>query len=288
MKSRVTFKFTPVVLCGLCAAGVAGSALAQTVTPAQALISDKFVFNLGAFVLQTDLKGSLNGQSAQNPEVDFDESFGRGNDATRIRADALWRITPAHHLRFMYFNNSNDRTKTLTEVIKWGDYAFQPGTTASLKHDIEVYELAYEWAFMRSPNYEVAASFGVHYTDTTVELSGTAIITKPDGTTETKPGATKTTNVPAPLPVIGLRGAWAVAPQWVLDAQVQYFGLGSGEFDGSWSDLRASATWMFSRNFGVGLGYNRFYTKVDVDTDKFNGRLKTGYSGLQAFLTGSF
>ena len=34
---------------------------------------------------------------------------------------------------------------------------------------------------------------------------------------------------------------------------------------GYWTDLRVGATWMFSRNFGVGLGYNWFGTRVDVE-----------------------
>jgi hypothetical protein len=272
-------------LCGAC---TAGSALAQSTTPAQGLLTDSWVFNLGGFVVNSDLTANLNGQFSQNPEVDFDETFDRGNDATRVRGDVLWRITPTHHLRLMYFNNSNERSKVLAAPIKWGDYTFQAGSNVNFKHEMEVIELAYEYAFMRQPTYEVSASLGVHYTDTTIQLDGTAIITNPDGTTRTESRATKNSSVAAPLPVIGLRGAWAVAPQWVLDAQVQYFGLSYDEYDGSWSDVRLGATWMFSRNFGVGLGYNYFSSKVDVEKASFNGRLKTSYSGLQAYLTGSF
>jgi hypothetical protein len=45
---------------------------------------------------------------------------------------------------------------------------------------------------------------------------------------------------------------------------------------------------MFHRNYGVGLGYDRFATRVDVSKNDFDGRLKTSYSGLQAYLTGTF
>ena len=62
------------VLCGACAAGAAGPALAQATTPAQALLANNWVFNLGGFVVNSDLKANLNGQSTQNPEVDFDET----------------------------------------------------------------------------------------------------------------------------------------------------------------------------------------------------------------------
>jgi hypothetical protein len=49
----------------------------------------------------------------QPSQIDLDEVFGRSDDATRIRADALWRITPAHHLRFMFFGNKTDRSRTV-------------------------------------------------------------------------------------------------------------------------------------------------------------------------------
>jgi hypothetical protein len=45
---------------------------------------------------------------------------------------------------------------------------------------------------------------------------------------------------------------------------------------------------MYHRNYGIGLGYDRFLTNLDVSKDDFDGRLKLGYSGLQAYLTGTF
>ena len=41
-------------------------------------------------------------------------------------------------------------------------------------------------------------------------------------------------------------------------------------------------------NFGLGLGVNGFTSNVKVSKDNFDGRLKTGYSGLQLFVTGAF
>jgi hypothetical protein len=273
-----------------CVAGalVAGPVTAQSATPAQALLDNSWVFNLGAFVVGTDIKASLNGQSSQNPEIDFDETLGAADDTTRVRADVLWRINPVHHLRFSYFDNTIDRSKIIDRDVAWGDYTFQANGRVETRNQMEVYELAYEYAFMKQPTYEVAAILGLHYTDVTLQLSGNATVTLPDGSTSSAAATVRSNSVAAPLPVIGLRGAWVVAPQWLLEASGQWFRLSYDEYDGNWWDLRASATWMFSRNFGVGLGYNRFTTRLDVSKSDFNGKLKTGYSGLQAFLTGTF
>jgi hypothetical protein len=90
------------------------------------------------------------------------------------------------------------------------------------------------------------------------------------------------------LPVVGVRGAWAVTDNIVLDASAQYFKAKINDYDGHLTDLRIGATWMFSRNFGVGLGYNTFHTTIDATKDSFNGTLKVSYSGAQLYVTGAF
>lgn len=269
---------------GLLGAAAATSAFAQ----AQGLLDNKFSLNLGVFVLGTDVKGNLNGQSVSNPEINFDETFGKASDATRARIDGLWRITPNHHLRFLYFDNSTTRNRVIDKDIAWGDYLFHAGGNVESQVKFETYELAYEYAFMRSPTYEISASLGIHNTHFTTRLTGNAKLTHPDGTTSEVSGATESNSVSAPLPVIGLRGGWVVAPQWYIDAQAQLFKVNINGINGNWSDLRIGGTWMFHKNFGVGLGYNRFYTRVDLSKTEFNGSLKFGYSGVQAYLTGTF
>jgi len=260
---------------------------AKTSTPAQGLIDNSFVVNAGAYLVGTDMKVSLNGNAANNSEIDLNSNFDKPTDATRTRLDALWRINPKHHVRFLYFNNDVTRTKTLAQDISYGDYTFISGSYLESQSKLTVYELAYEYAFMHEPDYEVAASAGVHYMDMSLQFSGNAQYS--DGTT-TYPASftSKTSNLPAPLPLIGVRGGWAVAPEWYLDAQAQFLKIGYEGYDGYWSDLRAGATWMFSRNFGIGMGYNVFALNVNVSRPNFDGKLKMGYSGLQAFLTGTF
>lgn len=282
MRSTQTIQFGSLVVCAV-GGMAAGSALAQSASPAQALLDQSFVFNAGVFLVQTDLKANLNGQSVNNPEIDFDQTFGKADSTTRVRADALWRINPRHHLTFMYFDNSTSRTKVIDETINWGDNTYAIGSTVTSENKFKVGALAYEYAFMRQPSYEVSASIGLHVTDLSLSLKG-------DSTVNGVPvsNSTRSDSVTAPLPVIGLRGAWVVTPSILLEAQGQFFKLKVNEVDGYWSDLRATATWMFNKNFGLGLGYDRYFNKVDVSKNSFDGRVKFGYSGLQAFVTGSF
>lgn len=285
MKHSVGQQWGSVLALGACAALASVPAAAQS-SGAQGLHDNAFVGNLGAFVFQSDVRAALNGQSTNNPDVDFDEDLGTADDAKRGRLDLLWRINPNHHLRFLYFDNSVSRSKVLTRNIEWGDYTFQAGFTLDSETEYTVYALAYEYAFVRTPTYELAASLGIHYMDISLRLTGTATLTGSSGSASAV--RTESSDLPAPLPMIGIRGGWVLSPNWYLEGQAQFFKLNIDGYDGRWTDARVGVTWMFSRNFGVGLGYNAFATRVDVDRDNYNGRLKFGYSGAVAYLTGTF
>jgi len=287
MKIAFCGRLASSLLCAVLGSALVPSAHAQS-SGAEALLNDHWVVNLGGYFFNSDVKARLDGQSRTDPDIDFDHEFGKADDSRRVRADVLWRITPHHHLSLMYFDNSRSRSKVLDRDLEWGDYTFNLGATAQFKEKIKVLELAYEYAFLRSPTYEVSASVGVHYMETKLQLSGTATFTDSQGNTVTASGTTKASSLPAPLPVIGLRGGWVVHPNWYVDAQAQAFKVRIDAYDGVWSDLRVGVTWMFHRHFGLGLGYDRFVANLDVNKSDFNGRLKTGYSGLQAYLTGTF
>ena len=239
-----------------------GPMVSAEATPAQDLLTDRFVINVGAFVLATDLSASLNGTASSpasgfSQDVDFNRTFGTSGDATRIRADVLWRFLPRHHLRFLYFDDDVKRTRSLDkDVLYGGDYTFKAAAQATAENKFTVYALAYEYLFMLEPTYEVAASAGVHYSEQTIRISGDATVTLADGTVQAASFQSKSSSLPAPLPVIGLRGGWAVAPHWFLDASAQFFKYRANPYDGHWWSLGVRATWMYNepRRHRRGLG----------------------------------
>jgi hypothetical protein len=268
------------------------TAIAQADSPAEDLLKDRFNVDLGTFVVASDLNGSLRGTAnTSDQNIDFNKQFGTNADETRWRADVLWRITQRQHLRFMYFDNDIKRTRTIDQDLAWGDYTFVAGGEVTAEQKFRVYELSYEFAFLRAENYEVVASGGIHYDDLTLTLSGNATLTvdTPTGPVQqTATFTTKQSSVPVPLPVLGVRGDWAVSDHVYLDGSVQVFKLSYQGIDGNWSDLRAGAAWMFNHHFGLGIGYDRFATHIDLNKGSFNGRLNVGYSGVLIYARGGF
>ena len=64
MKANEGSSFVPLAVCALLAAGFANGARAPA-GPAQTLLDGKVVGNLGGFIVGTDFKASLNGESTE-------------------------------------------------------------------------------------------------------------------------------------------------------------------------------------------------------------------------------
>ncbi len=256
--------------------------------PAQQLLNEAVQIDVGLFVLGTHTKASLNGQGVNNPEYDFDRIFGTGYDTSRFRLDGIWRISNRNHLQFMYFTNGVSRTKTLDQQIDWGDAVYDVGATVSSRVRVSVYELGYEFAFIKNQSFELAAGIGVHYTKMSIELDGTATVTPPGGPPMTVNGEAKQASVPAPLPVIGLRMGWAFTDHFMLDAQVQAFDLSYDQFNGHWTDAKVGVSYLINKHFGVGIGYDDFSTHLSVSKASFEGQLNLGYRGGLIYLRGAF
>jgi hypothetical protein len=247
------------------------------------LLTSPFYVALGTYIVDTDTEVSLDGESGQGTRVDWEETFGSG-EVTRFRLDGQWRFADRHKARFIWFDSSRDNSRTLEEEIDWGDETFPVNVRTRAEFSFAVYELAYEYAFLRRENYEISGSIGLHYTELELTLSAKA---------ETSGGALdvdikESGDVGAPLPVIGLRGLWALPYDLWIDAQAQYFALSIDEYDGSLTDLRFMVNWQPKTWLGIGIGYNQFTVDVDVEKDRFDGSLDWTYEGPMIFYSASF
>jgi hypothetical protein len=247
------------------------------------LLDDRFSLAIGSYVVDTDTEVRLDGRSGQGTRFDWEQTFG-GGDANRLRLDGQWRFADRHKARFMVFTSSNTSSRRIGQNIDWGDETFPATANVKSEFGFGIYELAYEYAFLRRDKYEIAGSFGLHFTELELELSARA--SNSNGTLQAD--ISEKGNVGAPLPVLGLRGQWALPWDLWLDVGAQYFALEIDNYDGSLSDLRATITWQPSRWLGIGIGYNRFSFDMDVDADRFSGSLDWTYAGPMLFYSATF
>ena len=233
-----------------------------------------FHLALGGYIVNTDTEVRLDGDASTGTSVNLEETFG-GGDVNRFRIDGHWRFADRHKARFMVFNSSRSESATLNEDIDFGGETFPVSARVDTEFQFDIYELAYEYAFLRRDTYEVAGSFGVHYTTLSLELKAKASTSGGTIDADLKEDA----SVDLPLPVFGLRGTWGLPHNFWIDAGAQYFALSIDEYDGSVQDYRVGLTWQPKKWLGIGLGYNVFRVDVDVDRKNFKGSLDWQYDG---------
>lgn len=238
-------------------------------------LENPFHLTLGTFLVNSDTEVRLDGKLGTGTPVDFDKTFGDEGDQTRFRLDGSWRFAKRHKVRAMIFSTSRTDSREFDREIEWEDEVFPVGTKVKGEVDFAVYQVAYEYLFLRRETWELGASIGIHYTTFETKLSAT--VETPGGMGSGTRSADADLN--APLPVIGLHGTWGLGHDLWLDATAQFFSLSIDEYSGNLQDYRIGVVWQPKSWAGVGIGYNRFAVDVDLDTSGFKGALDWSYDG---------
>lgn len=261
------------------AASLAASAVhAETRLP----LDQTFNLSVGAFLFETDTQMRVDGATSnRGTAIQFDDEFGF-QDQTRVRIDGYWRFAQRHKARFMYFTSRSESRREIAREIRFRDTTFPIDALVTAELDADVIELAYEYSVLKRDSFEVAATIGIHALSISADLTATLSST---GQTLQR---SEEAEGDGPLPVIGVRALWALSDHFYFDAQAQFFALEIDNYDGSLHDYKISFVWQPLQNFGIGVGYNDFVTRLDVADDRFDGRLEFEYGGALAFLTVAF
>src|SRR5688572_2097494 len=183
---------------------ILGSANAAERNPLDA----SFIFDAGTFLVSTDTEVRLDGTATvgnRGTDINYDQTFGIG-DADRFRADAFWRFRERHGLRGAFFQNNRTGSRTLDREVTFGNVTYPISAAVTAESNTTIAQLSYEYAFLRRPNYEVAASFGVHYIDLEFKVTGATGQVRQDQEASTQ----------APMPLIGLRGIWRLTDHFYV------------------------------------------------------------------------
>ena len=208
-------------------------------------------------------------------ELDLEDDLDLKEDVSSYRIDAEWRFFSRHRLNFSFFDLSRDATSTLTKTITIPTTPptnFVIGDSVDSLWDWKVYAASYTWSFLQTDTYEVGFNIGVHITDIAIGIRTL------NGLVEEAEAVT------APLPVLGLTGAYAFTPKLILRSNAGFFALKIDDFKGSLVNFDLDLEYNMWKYMGFGIGYNFFRMDLDVTADKFNGSAKYQYNGFKAFI----
>jgi len=248
-------------------------------------LNDSFFIALGTYLVDADTDLELKGDAGEaGTPIDWNRTFGEGS-LTRIRLDAQWRFAERHKLRALWFDSDRSDSTTTDRDIEWGGETFPVNTKVKGDLQYQIYELSYEYAFLRRETYELSASIGAYWVSMDSRLSAT--LTVEEGGTNTR-DVRRDGGFDVPLPVLGLRGQWVFPYNLSLDVSGQYFTASINEYDGDLQNYRATVTWQPHKWIGLGLGYDWFSADLDVDASKFNGNANWTFSGPMIYYSVSF
>lgn len=265
---------TGLVICGLLAAGVAAGA--DTSWKVHPYLTDKWSFQLGVFYPDVSTTARLdNSATGRGTEVDFEDDLdltdrkALGNIFASVRLGEKWRIEAE------YFALNRSGTRTISKTIDWGNITFPVNAQVSSSFDSDVYRLSGGYSFVKDNQKEFGVALGLFVTDFKASLSTINLGSSAGDTL-------------APLPTIGVYGAYAFTPKWLLSGRVDYFTLNYDNYDGSLTNVQAAVDYRFTRHFGVGLGYRYVDYNLSVSDSSWNGDVEYKFHGPTLYGVASF
>jgi hypothetical protein len=240
---------------------------------------DTWVFRAAGFFPKIDTQARLDGSGGRiGTTIDFETDVGLDDSKALPVLDMTWRFLPNHRFQLSYLDLSRSATSTLRTQINWGDQTYAINSNVAGEFDSQVTALTYLYSFYRTPETELSAGIGLHYTDITAGLSvvGTSISTS------------RSVSAKAPLPVLAFNASQRFTDTIGGELRYQWFGIKIDEYDGSLNVFNAVLSWYPWRNIGFEGGYN--YTRYDLGVDKesWRGEAKYTFKGPILGIVASF
>ena len=178
-----------------------------------------------------------------------------------------------------YYRLKRSGERSIAREIVFDGVTYPVSAELSSSFASNVYRLAVGYSFVRQNNLELGASLGIHATDFTVKLQGEGRAAGGSITTEAR-----ARDVLAPLPTIGLYGAVSPAPKVLLGAKGDFLSLKIDDYDGRLINLQASASYAVTRNLKIGVLYRYVDYRLDVEKERYTGRMAYKFQGPGLFL----
>jgi hypothetical protein len=239
-------------------------------------LQDRWSVHIGVYTPKVNTTARLNSSSgAVGTEVSFEEDLGYSDRKSMPAVLASVRLGERWRIEGEYLSLRRENSHQLSRTINWGDNTYTFGTTVSSEFNSDIFRLSVGYSFVRDKQKEFGVALGLHTTDFFLSIAATGI------------GA-ETGEALAPLPTIGLYGAYAPAPKWLVSGRVDVFSLEYEEYDGSLVNAQLGADYRFHRNFGFGAAWRYIDYDLGVTKSKFNGGVNYQFSGPQLYVISTF
>ncbi len=242
-------------------------------------------FNLDLGVAFTDLDTSVQFSSTNlgaGVIVDVEDALGLDSSDIIFFGRGYYRFgkTRRHRFDFGYGAYRRESSKVLLENVPIFDDEIPAGSTVSTEFNFDIIRAGYSYSLLQDDRMDLGIGAGLYVMPIEFKFSSSTFGAKQE-------------EITAPLPVLTLRGDFALTQKLFLKASWDIFYLSIGDFEGSIISALLAIEYNFWKNVGFGLGYNDFRVHVEAQGSdypgiSFKGAIDFQYRGLQLYTKISF
>ena len=251
------------------------TAIADETEEPTVAFADKWMLRLGAYIVDgADTTVAINSPIGVGTIIDFQRDLGGEDGDTIPRIDAYYRFNERHRIDFTWFKIDRQGERTLAIDLQIGDENFFVSETVFSDIKYELYRLGYAFSFYHSPKVELSVTAGLNVTSYDLKFQNDT------GDKFESAGLT------VPLPMFGLRMAYAITPKWYLRyvSEAFFFEI-EDKFRGALLNYELSTEYRIFKNFSLGIGLARIGVDAEIDDNDWNGKVTDTYRGYTAFGT---
>ncbi len=187
----------------------------------------------------------INSESLGIAGTDVDLVNDLGIEQKRIpELKIVLRPARKHKFRIHYLPIKYEADSTVQREFIFNGQRYRVGLPVQTEAELTTWRIGYEYDFVSLPRGFVGFLMDLKYTDLRVDLLS--------------PIGAEFTNVPAPIPTLGLIGRGYIAPNFAVTGEFGYLRVPesfSEDFTGRYLDFDFYGTVNFSNNVGAQFGY---------------------------------
>lgn len=232
---------------------------------------------IGMFVTDRQSSTRLDSDTGQGSDLDLENDLGLKSSMSVGRLGGYRWFARRHRFDAALFDLSRSASLPINKTIEFGDEIFQINTVVTTKSDLTILKADYTFAVLARPRGFLGVVGGLYIAQSSLTLQEATL------------GQVESDDVTAPLPLLGLRGEYAIGNRFTVRGAAQWFGYDAGDFSGRLTDLYVGADYSFNQRFALGLGYDRVSMRLEATEDRgLSGQLNWGYDGFLVYMKVDF
>ena len=255
--------------------------------PVMAAFDETYKLNVGGLVTNFETSLRINSRDESiDEEINLEDRLGFDSQVRLGFIRGFWRMAERHRLSLLYTPVRRTSELTSQNDVVIGGNTIKAGAYIGTSVRTHIFDFEYVYSFYKRPQTELGVTLGLYWMNSVVELNAAGeVIFEGETTPEFRTDYQADQRLIAPLPLIGLIGAYEFNDKWRVKAAARFFDVTISDIEGYIFSASLSTEYYFTRHIGLGASLASFDLSVKHNGVVFINTLAYEYAGLQAYMT---